>query len=1157
VKDSSGNSIGGATISVNDSNNDSTTTDPTTGNYSLSIPSGIYNVQVTPATGSSFSSAIAFSQNISVNTSLNFILTPSGTVTMKGHIYDELGNPVPNQVISFNNVTSTTDSSGNYSISVAPSTNQLQISYAAGNPPNYNLNVPNNYTIQNNSFPLTKDITLDITLPARKVTVHVQDSSNSPLNGAVVNAGEFGNQTFAIGGGFNGTLVSASYINSQQTDSSGNTVVWLFPVSGSNFANFSVTPPSGSALLTTTLSNAHFTTDTTETVTMQLPVTLSGHVFDAAGNPVPNQIVSLDNTSSTTDLTGSYSITVAPGSHQLQLSYSSGNPPDYNLNIPDNYLIQKNSFTINQNTSLDFTLPAKKVTVQALDSLNNSVNGVVVNAGEFGEPSVSLGNSITGTLISGGYNFSQPTDSSGNTVVWLFPTNGNSFINFTANPPTGSNYLQTSLNNIHITVDTTKTIIMQQQPVTLSGHVNDASGNPLPGQVVSFGNNTSTTDASGAYSITVAPSTQQLQLTYTNSSNTLHIPTSYLIQDNSYTLSQNTTLNFTLPAKKVIIHVQDPLNNAVSGAVVSAGDFGEPLIALANNINGTVISATFNSSQPTDNSGNTTVWLFPTSGNSFSNFIITPPSGSIYNTFNLNNIAITGDQTEVVALQYNHQTPVTTASLSPTPFSDGTYADPTTVTLSASAASGFSVASTHYTIDGGSQQIYTTPFTATGAGSHTITYWSVDNSGVPETANTKTFTITESYSLTGKVYNDVNKNGFQDTGENGVSGAVVTLNTGQSTTTDSNGNYTFSNLESGTYIDTLTVPSGYTATTTNPATVALSANTTENFGIAQASSLVTAINAGGSSVGSFAADTGFSGGSTYSSSATVDTSGVTNPAPQAVYQTVRFGNFTYTVPNLTPNTAYTLRLHFNEVYFGANGNSGGVGSRVFNVSVNGTTALSNFDIYQTAGGANKAVVEEVPATSDSNGNITVQFTSIVDNAMVNGIEVDSGSPATTPTPTPTPITSEAINAGGDTEGSFVSDIDSTGGSTFSTTASIDTTGVTSPAPESVYQTVRYGNFTYNLSNFAPNSSHTVRLHFSELYWGTALSSNQGGDGSRIFNVSINGTQVLTNFDVYATAGGADKAVIEEFPVTADSNGKISIQFTTVTDNAMVSGIEVN
>src|SRR5581483_12505623 len=103
--------------------------------------------------------------------------------------------------------------------------------------------------------------------------------------------------------------------------------------------------------------------------------------------------------------------------------------------------------------------------------------------------------------------------------------------------------------------------------------------------------------------------------------------------------------------------------------------------------------------------------------------------------------------------------------------------------------------------------------------------------GVPEAANTKTFTITEAYTLSGTVYNDANQNGVQDTGENGYAGATVTLNTGQTATTDSNGNYSFSNLESGTYTETLTVPTGYNATTTNPLSVPLAANTTENFGI--------------------------------------------------------------------------------------------------------------------------------------------------------------------------------------------------------------------------------------------------------------------------------------------------------------------------------------
>jgi hypothetical protein len=100
----------------------------------------------------------------------------------------------------------------------------------------------------------------------------------------------------------------------------------------------------------------------------------------------------------------------------------------------------------------------------------------------------------------------------------------------------------------------------------------------------------------------------------------------------------------------------------------------------------------------------------------------------------------------------------------------------------------------------------------------------------------------------------------------------------------------------------------------------------------------------------------------------------------------------------------------------------------------------------------------------------------------------------------------------------------------------------------VYQTGRDANFTYTIPGFTANSSHTVRLHFAETYWSSA--------GSRVFDVSINGTQILTNFDIFAAAGAKNKAVIEQFSVPANSGGQYVIQFTTVKDNSLVNGIEV-
>ncbi len=70
-------------------------------------------------------------------------------------------------------------------------------------------------------------------------------------------------------------------------------------------------------------------------------------------------------------------------------------------------------------------------------------------------------------------------------------------------------------------------------------------------------------------------------------------------------------------------------------------------------------------------------------------------------------------------------------------------------------------------------------------------------------------------SLGDKVWLDVNKNGIQDAGEAGIANVTVVLFNSSNTqvattTTDANGNYSFTNLAPGTYSAQFTAPSGYT-----------------------------------------------------------------------------------------------------------------------------------------------------------------------------------------------------------------------------------------------------------------------------------------------------------------------------------------------------------
>ncbi len=137
----------------------------------------------------------------------------------------------------------------------------------------------------------------------------------------------------------------------------------------------------------------------------------------------------------------------------------------------------------------------------------------------------------------------------------------------------------------------------------------------------------------------------------------------------------------------------------------------------------------------------------------------------------------------------------------------------------------------------------------------------------------------------------------------------------------------------------------------------------------------------------FVADEDFSGGATINHANTINTSKVTNPAPAAVYQTSRIAtatvrSFTYTIPGLTAGSSHTVRLHFCETFFTT------TGSRVFNVSINGTQVLTNFDIVAASGGQNIANVQQFTATADASGNITITFTSVTNNALISGIEID-------------------------------------------------------------------------------------------------------------------------------------------------------------------------
>ena len=165
---------------------------------------------------------------------------------------------------------------------------------------------------------------------------------------------------------------------------------------------------------------------------------------------------------------------------------------------------------------------------------------------------------------------------------------------------------------------------------------------------------------------------------------------------------------------------------------------------------------------------------------------------------------------------------------------------------------------------------------------------------------------------------------------------------------------------------------------------------------AAAQSSIIRINAGGGGYTApdgrvWSADTGFSGGGTYAVGATI-----AGTSDATLYQSERFGNFSYNLS--VPNGTYQVTLKFAEIWFTT------AGQRVFNVTMEGQTVLSNFDILKQV--TFNTALDKSFTVNVTDGQLNVAFASVISNPKVSAIEVvPSGGAA--PAPTPAPATTAA------------------------------------------------------------------------------------------------------------------------------------------------------
>ena len=261
-----------------------------------------------------------------------------------------------------------------------------------------------------------------------------------------------------------------------------------------------------------------------------------------------------------------------------------------------------------------------------------------------------------------------------------------------------------------------------------------------------------------------------------------------------------------------------------------------------------------------------------------------------------------------------------------------------------------------------------------------------------------------------------------------------------------------------------------------------------------------------------------------------------------IWQNGREGEFEYHIP-LAPGI-YELHLYFAKPL---EREGGGETARLFDLFVNGEPALEVFDVIADAGGARTAdvkILTDIRPAAD--GLVHLSLKARTSTAILNAIEIVPGIPGRM---RPIQITTDTRPRYSKDRSVWFPDRYVSGGRRVSRTEHV----IGSDSPE-IYASERFGNFSYFIP-VAPGR-YTVRLHFREAYFGLH-NPGMGGAGSRIFDVYCNGVALLKDFDIFAEAGGADRALVKEFTgLEANAQGKLILNFQPIKNYALINALEI-
>lgn len=277
----------------------------------------------------------------------------------------------------------------------------------------------------------------------------------------------------------------------------------------------------------------------------------------------------------------------------------------------------------------------------------------------------------------------------------------------------------------------------------------------------------------------------------------------------------------------------------------------------------------------------------------------------------------------------------------------------------------------------------------------------------------------------------------------------------------------------------------------------------------------------------------------------------------ALYNLYRFGTCSYSIPVTNGNYFVDLKFCETNPYQG-------VGDRVFNVAVQGTTVLSNFDITAHVVPCTP-LTETFPATV-ANGKLSIALTNVTANAQIAAIVVRT-SPSTQVAPIIVNSPPSSVATVGTAYGSFFYEASGAPNPTFSVTSGVLPQGLTLTSAGLLSGTpTQVGTYTGVVSaangvGSAATQSFSITVsgtgdynQWATTYFGGA-GSNISGPAATPRNDGVsNLLKYLCDINPTTTMSTSDRAALPAVGVA--SNGATNYLTVTYRMNPSASGITI-